>query len=214
MNSTNSDHTQFTNHWFELSAKEMWTRLFKKFKPSKILEIGSYEGAATCFLIKTLSTYHNAIEIHCIDTWEGGREHNDSSSIFYSDMSLVEQRFHKNTSIEINKSSKDIDLIVDKSKSLNALCNLISSGKSEYFDFIYVDGSHMASDVIADAVLSFELLRIGGLIGFDDYLWKEPGSKCITTNPKLAIDSFSNIFSFRSKIIGSYNHQVYIRKLN
>ena len=38
-------------------------------------------------------------------------------------------------------------------------------------DFIYVDGSHQAHDVLCDAILSFKLLRVGGIVCFDDYLW-------------------------------------------
>ncbi len=72
----------------------------------------------------------------------------------------------------------------------------------------------MATDVITDAVLSFELLRIGGVIGFDDYLWKLQGSNSIVTNPKFAIDSFTNIFSSRIKILRGPNHQQYIQKIN
>jgi len=95
-----------------------------------------------------------------------------------------------------------VNLVIHKSSSKNALCKLIAESQSGYFDFIYIDGSRMAFDVITDAVLSFELVRIGGIIAFDDYLWKLPGSNNILTNPKFAIDSFTNIFSPRIRILG------------
>ena len=101
-----------------------------------------------------------------------------------------------------------------KDKSINALSKLITNQKSNYFDFIYIDGSHMASDVLSDAILSFELFKINGIIGFDDYLWKLPNSNNLLTNPKIAIDSFTNIFSLRSTIFNTPNHQVYIKKTN
>ena len=72
----------------------------------------------------------------------------------------------------------------------------------------------MASDVLSDAILSFELLKINGIIGFDDYLWKLPNSNNLLTNPKIAIDSFTNIFALRSAIFRTPNHQVYIKKTN
>ena len=71
----------------------------------------------------------------------------------------------------------------------------------------------MASDVLSDAILSFELLKINGMMGFDDYLWKLPNSNNLLTKPKIAIDSFTNIFSLRDAIFTSPNHQVYIKKL-
>jgi hypothetical protein len=37
------------------------------------------------------------------------------------------------------------------------------------FDVIYIDGSHKPFDVLEDAVLCWRLLRVGGLVIFDDY---------------------------------------------
>lgn len=204
------DNYEFTNNWFETSAKAIWSQIFNQTKPNKILEIGSYEGASTCFLIETLSLYHDSFEIHAIDTWDGGVEHKEMKI----NMKLVEERFHKNTSLAIKNSSKKIELKTFKDKSINALSKLITNQKSNYFDFIYIDGSHMASDVLSDAILSFELLKINGIIGFDDYLWKLPNSNNLLTNPKIAIDSFTNIFALRSAIFRTPNHQVYIKKTN
>ena len=204
------DNYEFTNQWFEKTAKPLWSQIINQTKPKKILEIGSYEGASICYLIDTLSLHHDAFEINAIDTWDGGIEHKERKI----NMKLVEERFKKNTSLAIKKSKKSIELITHKEKSINALSKLITSKKSSYFDFIYIDGSHMASDVLSDAILSFELLKINGIMGFDDYLWKLPNSNNLLTNPKIAIDSFTNIFALRSKIFQTPNHQLYIQKLN
>jgi predicted O-methyltransferase YrrM len=37
------------------------------------------------------------------------------------------------------------------------------------YDIIYIDGSHFPADVLEDAVLSWRLLKVGGLLIFDDY---------------------------------------------
>lgn len=58
----------------------------------------------------------------------------------------------------------------------------------EWFDLIYIDGSHEAADVLADAVLAWPLLKPGGLLGFDDYGWRvfpEPERR-----PAPAVDAF------------------------
>jgi Methyltransferase domain len=39
------------------------------------------------------------------------------------------------------------------------------------FDFAYIDGSHRAADVYADAALTWPLMERDGLVLFDDYLW-------------------------------------------
>jgi len=56
------------------------------------------------------------------------------------------------------------------------------------FDFIYIDGSHMAKDVLFDAVLSDRLLVSGGIMHFDDYLW--PAKLPEHHKPKKGIDMF------------------------
>ena len=204
------DTYEFTNNWFETSAKTIWSQILTQIKPKKNLEIGSYKGASTCYLIEKLSLFHDSLEIHSIDTWNGGVEHKEMNI----DMQSVEARFRKNTSLAKKKSSKKIELIIHKAKSINALSKLITNKTSNYFDFIYIDGSHMASDVLSDAILSFELLKINGIMGFDDYLWKLPNTDNLLTNPKIAIDTFTNIFSFRIQILVTLNHQVYIKKIN
>ena len=60
------DSFKFTNNWFNDTAKNQWDIIIANAKPKKILEIGSYEGASTCYLIEKLAQ-ENSIEIHCID---------------------------------------------------------------------------------------------------------------------------------------------------
>ena len=139
MNNTTYD---FTNSWFEEFAKGVWDSLIPQLNPTRILEIGSYEGASACYLIEKLAA-SKEIEIHCVDTWEGGLEHNKLG------MSDVEKRFHHNTKIAIGKIENNVELNLHKEFSDVALSKLISEGKQGYFDFIYVDGSHQAPDVKA-----------------------------------------------------------------
>ena len=77
------------------------------------------------------------------------------------------------------------------------------------FDFVYIDGSHQAADVLEDAVLSFRLLRPGGILIFDDYLWRNYPQPQL--NPALGIDSFLAAFAGRYKLVHK-NHQLAIEK--
>ena len=100
--------------------------------------------------------------------------------------------------------------------SEDALAKLLVEGKKNYFDFIYIDGSHQAPDVLADAVLGFKLLRVGGLIVFDDYLWSEtmPYGKDPLRCPKPAIDAFVNLNFRKLQIITAPLYQLYVQKLS
>ena len=64
---------EFTKNWFEINGKQVWDSLIPQVNPSKILEIGSYEGESTCYIINFLNDKEKA-ELHCIDTWDGAIE--------------------------------------------------------------------------------------------------------------------------------------------
>ena len=78
-------------------------------------------------------------------------------------------------------------------------------------DYIYIDGSHLAIDVLSDAVLSWGLLKDDGILIFDDYGWG-----IHTTDekqkPKLAIDAFLSAYREHYQVLES-GWQVYLKKL-
>ena len=203
---------EFTNDWFTKVAEDNWKILKPQVNPKKVLEIGSYEGAATSFIINNVN---DCEEIFCIDTWEGGVEHEkmDAKSI---SMKHVEKRFDKNIEIAIKEAKSNVNIKKIKARSDDALINLLSEGKKNYFDFIYVDGSHQAPDVLLDAILSFRLLRVGGVIAFDDYLWSEEleSGRDPLRCPKPAIDAFTNLYLRKIDILSAPLYQMYVTKIS
>jgi predicted O-methyltransferase YrrM len=197
---------QFTNDWFNIAIKN-WNEIIAQLKPGRVLEIGSFEGASTCYLIEKVGTT-KALELYCVDTWEGGEEHG------YQNMDSVEKRFDGNVELAKSKATHAITFHKLKRFSDEALASLLAEGKQGYFDFIYVDGSHRAPDVLCDAVLSFRLLRVGGVIAFDDYLWNDKTRQEIDpiSSPKIAIDAFTNIYSRKLRIMRAPLYQLYIQK--
>jgi predicted O-methyltransferase YrrM len=192
----------YTQNWFDQTARPLWDQFIKNnFSPTTYLEIGSFEGASVCWVIENLPSVKTAV---CIDTWEGGEEHKKLNE----NMAAVEIKFDANTQLAGAQSETAVDLIKLKSRSVEALGRLISEGYSDFFDFVYIDGSHVASDVLTDLVQAFELLKVGGLLVADDYLWDPEFStegKVTRINPnespKLAIDAFSNIFRSNLRIL-------------
>jgi len=79
----------------------------------------------------------------------------------------------------------------------------------ERFDLVYIDGSHEAADVLADAVLAWPLLKPGGLLGFDGYTWQTlPESE---RRPVPAIDAF--LTAMRGRYQEVYRgHQLWVRR--
>lgn len=88
----------------------------------------------------------------------------------------------------------------------------------ESFDVIYVDGSHTAGDVMADAVLSWVLLKDGGILIFDDYAWPgydrgRPDRRSLPPDlrPELALDAFLTAYRLSLDVVHR-GYQLIVRK--
>jgi predicted O-methyltransferase YrrM len=197
------DELEFAQDWFSVHIP-VWREIVKRFPPKRILEVGSYEGRCACFLIQECESLN---EIVCVDTWQGGLEHNKQA------MPDVERRFDKNVRIARSRRMTPIDVRKVKSPSAQALPYLIGSSAPR-FDLVYVDGSHEAPDVLTDAVNAFQLLSVGGMLIFDDYIWRGDVSagKDILSLPKLAIDAFVNTFHRKLTVFSAQLSQLYVRK--
>ncbi len=187
---------QFTNEWFSTTADlEVWNRIIGHVKPTSFLEVGCYEGQATTYLIEACAQY-GPLSVTCVDTWQGAVD------LPPERMAGVEARFDSNVEL----ARKYGDAIVEKIKmpSSEALPKLIAEGR--LYDFIYIDGSHTAPDVLTDAVDAFRLLREGGAMIFDDYAWamEDHGKEDLLNMPKPAIDAFFNLFYRRVKLVHSH----------
>ena len=176
-----------------------WDTYLKKLVDKEIncLEIGSYKGDATEKILVHLSTNQKS-KVYAVDTWAGSPEYPNM------DFSLIEKEFDE----RMKKTGKNNQLIKMKMHSSKALMKLIQD--KIMFDFIFIDASHEAKDVMSDTVLSWEILKEGGIIIFDDYQWdklKEEYSR-----PKLAIDSFISIYKPELKVLFS-KYQLGIEKI-
>jgi len=123
------------------------------------------------------------LEVFCIDDWVGGADHNEF------DMEVVEQRFNRNIERAITGTVNLVKVQKCKGRSIEMLAAFLSNGYRDYFDLIFVDGSHEAPDVLGDLVIAYQLCAIGGLIIVDDYLWSDVphGREDLLAMPRLAL---------------------------
>lgn len=187
----------FTADWFSRSIPA-WKHLFPRMmpRPKRILEIGAFEGRSTCFMLEEILPPDLNGEIHCVDSWAGGVEHDGIA------MGDVFERFRTNVA-RVLKRLPQHKVIGHRALSSTALRDLHAKGFAGTFDFAYVDGSHQAADVLEDLVLTFPLLRRGGLVICDDYIWQRQrlGEEDILDTPKIAIDSFTTIYRRRLRLV-------------
>jgi len=176
---------KFTQDWFSHNISNF--ELIRKILPERkrFLEIGSFEGRATVWMLQNMLDADG--HITCIDTFKGSEEHT------ILNLNSLEAIFRQNVS-----EAKNTDQVVEvlSMTSYDGLGYLIA--QKEQYDFIYIDGSHTAFDVMTDACMAFGLLKKGGIMLFDDYLWRDmPG---VLHRPKLGIDLFLMLFDEKVEI--------------
>jgi hypothetical protein len=177
----------YTSDWLSKHLGS-WQRALKPLinQPNiRALEIGSFEGRSAVWLLEHVLT-HPSSSLVCIDPFFGGAR---------------EARFDHNIAL----TKQAIQLEKRKGFSEDVLPELVR----DTFDLIYIDGSHTASNVLLDAFLSWRLLKVGGVVIFDDYLWiKAPRA---SERPKLAIDLFLEQLKGHYKVL-HFGYQVLLRK--
>ncbi|AWW33631.1 class I SAM-dependent methyltransferase [Mannheimia varigena] len=199
----------FSSDWFTHNTPSL-VSIFEYVKPLRILEIGSFEGRSTIFFMEEALKYQPQVEIHCIDSWEGGAEHQGVWN-----MGEVERRFVDNISLAQQLSLSAV-FYKHRGHSHQKMIELLANGYAGYFDYIYVDGSHEAPDVLFDALLAHRLVRKGGVISFDDYLWSpdEAGKQRHYMLVKPAVDHYVNTYQQKVQVIQNVpSYQQHIIKL-
>jgi glycosyltransferase involved in cell wall biosynthesis/predicted O-methyltransferase YrrM/Tfp pilus assembly protein PilF len=192
---------QFSQDWFSHNIP-IWKQFLSPLQGLinlRILEIGSWEGRSTCWLLENIAT-DSAARITCIDTFEGSVEH--SEMMDQTVLKTIEQRFDWN--LEKTGNSEKVRKVLGTSQTV--LRSLIPNT----YDLAYIDGSHIASDVLEDALLTWRLVKIGGFIIFDDYGFVfAPEIK--EDPPKAAIDVFIKLFQKKIKLLHQ-SYQVILEK--
>ena len=183
----------FTVDWFTGNIG-VWSRILAEFRntPAKGLEIGSFQGRASRWLLETILTHPEA-RLACVDTFKGSIEH--TPDLVQDLRGLFEHN--------IAPFRSKVDVYAGSSRS-------ILPTMEPGYDFAYVDGDHRGFAVLEDAVNAFRLLKYGGILIFDDYLWT--GGARDIDNPKPAIDAFLSLN--RDRIIVLHNdYQIIVRKV-
>ncbi|MCU0524023.1 MAG: tetratricopeptide repeat protein [Elainella sp. Prado103] len=172
----------FTHDWFAHNIPVLQTQL-QSFvdQPVNALEIGSFEGMSTCWFLEHILT-HPAAQLTCIDP-----------------------HYHQNFDPNLQKTgfSHKINKIVGNSHEV------LATLAPESYDLIYIDGCHWADHVQIDGILSWKLIKPGGLVIFDDYEWSDPNKPGQDT--QIGIDAF--LSTVQSEVDLVYQgYQLFIRK--
>lgn len=188
---------QFQERWFDMNIvpwSVTFPKVFDRSDPVRILEIGSWEGRSSLFLL----TYFTRGQLTAVDTWAGSDEWHYHAT---PDLHDLEARFDNNVASGAARVTKR------KGSSLNVLPQLLS--EQQKFDVIYVDGSHLADDAITDSINAWRLLKQGGIMIFDDVMW--PAYPRARANTAWAINQFLKYHTGEYKVLHA-QYQIILQK--
>jgi len=164
-------------------------------EPYKILEIGTYCGTS---LIKIVQMIPNSAGFG-IDAWKNYEENELLSRI---EETGIAKSFLKN--VHIAGLEKRVCGICQDSTI--ALINMLKY--NDGYDFIYVDGSHKLLDCYTDLILSWRLLKSGGIMGIDDYLWN---NQDLLGSPFESVNHFLKKYENEMNVLAK-DYRVFIEK--
>lgn len=155
-------YTQLWNNEFQKN-----TMFIGRHSLVDVAEFGVFEGLTSNYICDEL--LHPTGTLTCIDDLDSGYELDHDNELFQGQF----ERFIENTS----RNNDKIWLIRKKTQ------NVLHVLRDESYDFIYVDADHRYNSVYYDGTNAFRMLRVGGWLLFDDYLYNSA-----TFEVKKAID--------------------------
>ena len=187
------DTKNFSQKWF-LNNFEIFTFFLPKDKSLKFdyLEVGCYEGLSSFYV---LSEY-KSVNAFFLDIWDMP---NPNSKTLSTNFDLIEKAFDQNLSGFNFKKIKN-DSVISMRKLLK---------ENVHFDFIYIDGSHNGEDILSDAIEAFKILKVNGLMFFDDFLQHDDNR---ILQSYVGIDKFLSLYSDYLKIEYFQNNLVVRKK--
>lgn len=196
----------FTSDWFSRNIPS-WKEKIGGLagQPNlRALEVGSYEGRSAVWLLENILTAPDS-SITCVDTFEMDDEFRE---ILNRMKIAIPQNVNIEEMFDANVLATGVKEKVTKLKGRSA--EMLRTLPLDSFDVIYIDGSHTARNVLRDAVLCWDLMKINGIMIFDDYRWNV-FPEDILKSPGPAIDAFMHCFDGEFVLV-KHDYQVMLRK--
>lgn len=188
---------EFTNDWFHDNGTD---KVFEKFvvpqlahRPVRWLEIGSFEGRSAVWSLENF-LQHACGSLICVDPWEG--------------WSLeAYDRFLRN----LEEAGGTAKTSVHRDYAMDALTEFRAYScdrQNNWLDGAFIDGNHEAKDALQEGLLCWDLLKPGGILVFDDYIWEWEAEHGNQVPVAVGIDAFLAVVAPWSKVLHKDRHVV------
>ena len=177
---------QFSQDWFT-NQIPVWKRKLKPLIDKEnlnVLEIGSYEGMSTCWLLDKVLTQDSAT-ITCIDIY-------------------FPPQFDQN--IAKTGAKEKVTTLMGNSHTL------LATLAENTYDLVYIDGCPQASHVQEDARLCWDLVNAEGIVIFNNYKWQD--SSNLEEKTKVGIDDFLKEVEGEFETLYQGNHLIIKKVIN
>lgn len=171
---------------------EWWMKYINLDYDSSIhyLEIGVFYGVHAIQVSEKLT--NPSSKVYCVDPWidyDDYEEYKGKQSKILNTFTENISKCEHNNKFEIHRGFSD---------------DIVPTFPDNYFDIIYVDGNHETEYVYRDGCMSFQKLKKGGYMIFDDYDWKQT---------KVGIDNFLEEYTGKIRVISDLHWQLTVQKL-
>lgn len=183
--------------WY-IDDLENWRRILRATSTVKALEIGGGDGVSANLMLDELFV-NPCSEMLVIESFR-----QDPTTAEVS--SETREHFFDNTMLGKHEGR----VILHEGVSGTVLARWLGEGQREVFDFIYIDGAHNAANVWLDVALSWPLLKIGGIIAFDDYLWTD--GMGVYEAPRIAVDAFEVVCGAELEVVLANYRRMYRKR--
>jgi hypothetical protein len=196
----------FTVDWFSDNIPTLTEYLLDDGRgnvPKRMLEVGTYEGRSALWFLENVLTHRHS-RLFCVDNFDNqsvcfrGREVRNTDP--FATLSANLKPYAGKVTICRGESG-------DQLRRMWVSLRLVK--EVNRFDLIYIDAGRHSRNVLEDAVLSWSMLRVGGVMIMDDYTFsKDKDATC----PRMGIDAFLACYAHELLLL-KVGWQVFVKKI-
>jgi predicted O-methyltransferase YrrM len=158
------------------------------------LQLGVFTGDASLWLAQNVLTGSDCL-LTDVDTWAGSEEEAHETMNFADVYSVYLDKVKPYPFVEHYELDTNL---------------FFKSFAKQDYDFIYIDADHTTVGALLDGEHSWPLLKSGGILAFDDYIWShESGDPRLA--PQVGIDLFLHRHQMDLELLAK-NNQVWVKK--